>query len=102
MSSPPQASRNAPPRLPCEHMNFVADVAVGRLTDGDGGPVTGYTSEIHIKCRDCGLPFRFLGLPFGHHFAEPRLSADSLELRAPIEPAYTVEIFGQPLVRGHG
>lgn len=84
----------------CEHMNFKADVRVGRLTDGDDGPVTGYSADVHINCADCGLPFRFMGLPFGSHPSEPRLSADSVELRAPIEPAYTTEILGHPLIAG--
>ena len=85
----------------CQHMNFDAHTRVGRLTDTDGGPVTGYTADIKIKCRDCGLPFRFMGLPAGHHFAEPRLSADGLEMRAPLEPAYTTEICGSPMVSGN-
>jgi hypothetical protein len=85
----------------CEHAKFHAQVNVTRLTDGDGGRVTGYTSEITIKCADCGLPFRFLGLPFGSHYAEPRLSVDSLTLRAPLEPAIVTEILGYPLVSGN-
>ena len=86
----------------CPHTNFQSTANVGRLTDGDDGPVTGYKVNFHIECADCKLPFRFMGLPFGSHYAEPRLSADSLELRAPIEPAYTTEILGMPLVAGRG
>ena len=85
---------------PCEHTNFGVSANVGRLTDVDGGPVTGYKMLLTIICTDCGLPFRFMGLPFGSHYAEPRLSVDSLELRAPIEPAYANEIFGTPIVSG--
>jgi hypothetical protein len=84
----------------CAHMNFWANVRVGRLTDGDDGSVTGYSADIHIECMDCKLPFRFRGLGAGYSPAEPKLSADGLELRAPIEPAYTVEICGMPLVAG--
>jgi hypothetical protein len=84
----------------CPHMNFRSLVRVGRLTDRDDGPVTGYTADIHIECADCKLPFRFRGLAAGYSPAEPKLSADGLELRAPIEPAYTVEILGMPLVSG--
>lgn len=86
--------------MPCEHMNFEARVNVTRLLDRDGGPVTGYTTDITVKCRECGLPFRWLGVPFGLHPSAPRLSVDSQELRAPIEPAYTVEILGHPLKSG--
>ena len=84
----------------CVHMNFSAVDRVARLTDGDNGPVTGYTMDVRVKCADCGLPFRFMGLPFGSHYSEPRLSADSEELRAPIEPAYTKEILGMPIKSG--
>jgi len=88
------------PAKPCEHLRFTTQASVFRLTDTDGGPVTGYKLGLTVKCDDCGLPFRFLGLPFGSHPLEPRLSADSETLRAPIEPAYTKEILGQPLQAG--
>lgn len=86
----------------CEHASFRSVARVGRLTDVDGGRVTGYTVDIKITCVDCGLPFRFMGLAAGSHFAEPRVSADALELRAPIEPAYITEIVGIPVVSGNG
>lgn len=85
---------------PCVHENFQAQANVFRLSDVEGGPITGYKLDVAVKCADCGLPFRFLGLPFGSHPTELRLSADSEELRAPIEPAYTKEILGQPLQAG--
>ncbi len=84
----------------CEHLNFRCEAKVFRLTDGDDGPVTGYSADIRIKCAGCGLPFRFRGLAAGSHHAEPRVSANALELRAPIEPAYVTEIMGHPLVSG--
>lgn len=96
---PPQVAATST-QTKCEHMNFQATVNVGRLTDVDGGPITRYTTDITVHCGDCGLPFRFTGLSFGSSFAEPRLSADGLELRAPIEPAYVREILGHPLVAG--
>ena len=71
----------------CEHMNFDASVGVGRLSHDEGGPITGYTADIKVRCRDCGLPFRFIGIAAGNHFAEPRVSVDGTELRAPLEPA---------------
>lgn len=84
----------------CEHLKFQSQVRVGRLTDVENGPVTGYTADVRIQCVDCGVQFRFMGLPYGFHYGEPRLSADGTELRAPIEPALVVEICGQPLVSG--
>lgn len=80
---------------PCEHMNFIGQVNVYRLSDVEGGPITGFTTGIEVKCADCGLPFRFKGVPFGSHPAEPRLRADGEELRAPIEPAYATKILGR-------
>lgn len=84
----------------CPHMNFRSLTKINRLTARETGPVTGYTADITIECVDCGLPFRFRGLAAGSHYAEPRVSADGTELRAPIEPAYVVEICGQPMVAG--
>lgn len=85
---------------PCEHLRFSTQASVFRLTDADGGPVTGYALDLTVKCDGCGLPFRFLGLPFGSHPLEPRLSADSETLRAPIEPAYSKEVLGHPMQSG--
>lgn len=73
--------------MPCEHMNFDCIASIGRLSEVDGGPITGYTAGIKVNCRDCGMAFRFIGLQAGNHFAEPRVSVDGKELRAPIEPA---------------
>lgn len=60
----------------CEHHNFAASVKVARLTHTENGPVTGYTADVTVKCADCGLPFRFLGLAAGNHYAEPRVSME--------------------------
>jgi hypothetical protein len=84
----------------CPHLNFKSVVKVYRLTDVPDGPVTAFTADIEIKCADCALPFRFLGVAVGVHPIEPRASADALELRAPIEPAYVTEICGRPLRSG--
>lgn len=73
--------------MACEHMNFRAEVNVGRLSHDEGGPITGYTAGVTIACADCGVLMRFIGLPAGNHYAEPRVSIDGTELRAPIEPA---------------
>ena len=84
----------------CAHEQFKSMVRVGRLSEVEGGPITGYTADVHIECAECGLPFRFIGKKFGSSAFEPMLSADGLELRAPLEPAHVTEICGQPLVSG--
>ena len=70
----------------CLHTRFVSGVAISRLTETDGGPVTGYSADIRIKCATCGARFRFLGTPAGYHPAHPMVNVDGTELRAPIAP----------------
>lgn len=71
----------------CLHEHFAVNARIGRLSQVEGGPINGYVADVQVKCAQCGLPFRFIGLAAGNHFAEPRVSLDGLELRAPIEPA---------------
>ena len=75
----------------CAHSSFDAQCAVGRLTEVTDGPVTGYTIDVQVRCTDCGLPFRFLGVQAGSSPHAPRVSIDGHELRAPIEPAYNAK-----------
>jgi len=75
------------PRPPCDHSDFQAQVNVGRLSNETGGPIAVYTADVTISCAQCGVPFRFVGLTAGSHYAEPRVSIDGIEMRAPIEPA---------------
>jgi hypothetical protein len=91
-----------PAALPtkCPHLNFKGDFKIARLTKTEGGPVIGYAADVRIKCDQCGLPFRWMGLDAGIHPQQPRVSVDALELRAPIEPAYVTEILGMPLTGG--
>ncbi len=70
----------------CEHMRFAASVEASRLTEVDDGPVTGYSADIKVQCADCGLPFRFIGLPGGLEPDQPTTSLAGDELRAPLEP----------------
>ena len=65
----------------CEHINFTADVRVGRITDGDGGEVTHFTADVSLKCADCGESFGFRGLPYGYTPGHPTVSIDHLEAR---------------------
>jgi hypothetical protein len=65
----------------CDHPNFEANVTVVRLED-----VGRFTADVHVRCAECGVRFRWLGLKGGSHPSEPRVSVDEFELRAPIEP----------------
>lgn len=69
----------------CDHPGFKAMVSVGRLTD-ESREVGSYTAEVHVECAACGLPFEFVGMPFGVHPARPTMSPDALEARLPIQP----------------
>jgi hypothetical protein len=71
---------------PCEHRRFGASVEVSRLSDTEEGPVTHYAADIRIRCDECGLPFRFIGVPGGLAPDQPTTSLAGDELRAPIEP----------------
>lgn len=71
----------------CDHKTFESRVMVARLTENDDSDVvTGFTADIHIRCRDCGMPFAFKGLGIGSSPDTPMTSIDRCELRAPIEP----------------
>ncbi len=65
----------------CEHKEFEASVTVNRLED-----VKRFAADVHIVCRECKRPFRFLGLPGGLHPVYPTVSVDQTEARMPIAP----------------
>lgn len=65
----------------CEHTDFVATVTVNRLADSGR-----FTADIRIDCKECGLPFRFLGLPLGLDLDGAAMSVDALEARLAIAP----------------
>jgi hypothetical protein len=83
--------------MSCEHYKFRVNGNVIRLTDEAGATVVGYTVDFTVHCDQCGLPFRFRGQQYGSSPDHPALSADGLELRAPIEPALAPEILGHPV-----
>lgn len=73
--------------MSCNHQNFEASVHIHRLT-GDASPdmPTHWTASIHVRCAECKLPFRWLGLPKGAYWDANTTSVDELELRAPLHP----------------
>ena len=73
--------------MTCEHNDFEAFVGVHRLADQEGGPIRRYTADVKIRCKACGLPFRFLGVDRGMSFSQPMASFHGDELRAPLAPA---------------
>jgi hypothetical protein len=57
-------------------------MAFTRLREGDGS-IIDYTVDITAKCKQCGAPVYWIGLPGGWSPAEPRVNADGTEMRAP-------------------
>ena len=78
----------------CKHEDFKANVAVGRLSDGDNGPITSYIAEIRIECAQCHLPFQFINLPLGMNLRGATMSVDGQEARLSIAPVGSIP---QPL-----
>lgn len=80
--------------MTCEHENFIAEVDVNRLTKDDGGPVAGFSADVRIRCADCQEPFVFRGATVGLLPTKPCMSADALELHAPVLPQSADPNFG--------
>lgn len=73
--------------MPCEHENFDVMANIGRLTPAPGVPVPmRFQADIRIVCRDCGEPFRFIGLPAGVDLNGASVSIDGTEGRFAIAP----------------
>ena len=70
----------------CKHESFYTVAEVNRITDGDEGPVVGYSLDLRVACDQCQLPFRFLGLPVGVDSNGASVSADGQEGRFAIAP----------------
>lgn len=73
--------------MTCTHQNFGVHANVYKLQISDTDDrIGGYNVEITIWCRDCKLPFEWVGIPCGLLHDRPAASFDYLELRAPIIP----------------
>lgn len=70
----------------CVHENFMADVQVARMPSREGGPIERYMADVRVKCDDCGLPFRFIGLPAGVDLNGASVNNDATEARLAIAP----------------
>ena len=66
----------------CKH-NAKHDIKVNIIFLEDIGR---YSAEVHIKCKDCGVPFSFLGLPKGLDLEGASTDVDGTELRVAIAP----------------
>lgn len=46
-----------------------------------------FHAAVQAICVECGERFKFKGVPVGFRPSRPTISADGLELRAPLEPS---------------
>ena len=74
----------------CGHFHFELTGNVNRIEDAGR-----FTVEVHVTCKDCGTPFRFLGLPIGLDMNGAAISPDGTEGRFAIHPV-NVEVPGMP------
>lgn len=72
----------------CEHGDFAASVTVNRLEDSGR-----FEADVRITCTQCGVPFRFLGLPAGVDLNGAAVSVDGTEARLAIAPPGNVASF---------
>jgi len=71
----------------CQHLDFAVYAAINRLTDSDE-LLTGFSADVKVNCKVCGLPFVFLGLPMGLNLDGACVSVDGQELRVAIAPSF--------------
>ena len=69
----------------CDHTNFHSNVEINRLED-----TKQFVANITIECRDCHLPFQFLGLPLGLNLGGAAMSVDGQEAQLAIAPVGSV------------
>jgi hypothetical protein len=62
-------------------MNFSASVNVNRLEESGQ-----FQADVRVWCEECGLPFRFIGLPAGIDLNGAAVSVDATEARLAIAP----------------
>ncbi|MET0373987.1 MAG: hypothetical protein ABW128_06980 [Rhizorhabdus sp.] len=78
---------------------------VGRLSEVEDGPITGYFADIRIHCDQCGQAFQFIGLPPGQSSEKPTVSIDATEARMPLCEAGSrpspLDLMGSALARKH-
>lgn len=72
----------------CLHPEFDPEVRIGRLYRGDDqtGMPDDFLMHVKVVCRECKMPFCFLGVKEGISFGKPSVSVEWTELRAPISP----------------
>lgn len=65
----------------CEHNDFESHVVISRLEDCGR-----FAADVTIRCKECNVPFKFLGLPWGVSLEGAAVSVDGTEARLAIAP----------------
>lgn len=65
----------------CKHDDFFCECDVTRLSDSGA-----FTLDVRVKCKQCGIPFEFIGLPRGLNLKGAAMSFDGTEGRFAICP----------------
>jgi hypothetical protein len=65
----------------CKHESFVCEVDVNRLEDEHR-----FQADVRVRCAQCSVPFRFIGLPAGLDLNGAAVSVDGTEGRFAIAP----------------
>jgi hypothetical protein len=81
----------------CKHFDHQVSAKIFRMVDEeDHEKVTGWASEIRIRCAHCGIPFEWIGLEAGMMPDKPMCDLHAIELRAPIKPLGSLVMAGVP------
>lgn len=73
--------------MACEHENFEASVAVGRLEPTlPRATKMRFMADVKIHCTQCNRQFQFVGLPAGVDLNGATTSIDGLEAHLAIVP----------------
>lgn len=86
--------------MSCSHEQFDVSVMVNRVCkDKSDTSVIRFNADVKIKCHQCGVDFRFIGLPAGLDLNGAAVSIDGTEARLAIAPKGEViaEIEGGPV-----
>ena len=67
--------------MACPHEKFVCSVTVNNIDD-----IGRFLADVKIRCDQCGVPFRFIGLPAGVDLNGAATSIDATEACLAIAP----------------
>ena len=68
-------------------MNFNVIAEVARIQRSDSDPeIIAFHADFKVQCRECGLPFEFVGLPLGFSHYRPTVAIDGTILHQPLIP----------------